>query len=26
MENNKMCRKWETALKEYIELRCEWKV
>jgi dTDP-4-dehydrorhamnose reductase len=23
MENNKMCRKWETALKEYIELRCE---
>ena len=23
MENAKMCRKWETALKEYIELRCE---
>lgn len=23
MENNKMCRKWETALKEYLELRCE---
>ncbi len=23
MENNKICRKWETALKEYIELRCE---
>ncbi len=23
MENNRMCRKWETALKEYIELRCE---
>lgn len=23
MENNKICRSWETALKEYIELRCE---
>ena len=23
MENNKICRKWETALKEYLELRCE---
>lgn len=23
MENNRMCRKWETALKEYMELRCE---
>ena len=23
MENNKFCRKWETALKEYLELRCE---
>ena len=23
MENNKLCRKWETALKEYLELRCE---
>ncbi len=23
MENNHICRNWETALKEYIELRCE---
>lgn len=23
MENNRICRKWETALKEYIDLRCE---
>ena len=23
MENNKICRNWETALKEYLELRCE---
>lgn len=23
MENNKLCRKWDTALKEYMELRCE---
>ncbi len=23
MENNKICRNWETALKEYMELRCE---
>ena len=23
MENNHMCRNWESALKEYIELRCE---
>lgn len=23
MENNRICRKWETALKDYIELRCE---
>ena len=23
MENNGICREWETALKEYIELRCE---
>ena len=23
MENNGICRKWETALKEYLELRCE---
>lgn len=23
MENNKICRNWEVALKEYIELRCE---
>ncbi len=23
MENNRICRKWETALKEYMELRCE---
>ena len=23
MENNKLCRNWEVALKEYLELRCE---
>ncbi len=23
LENNRICRKWETALKEYLELRCE---
>ncbi len=23
MENNKICRNWETALKDYMELRCE---
>ncbi len=23
MENNKICRNWQTALKEYLELRCE---
>ena len=23
MENNRICRKWETALKDYMELRCE---
>ena len=23
MENNKLCRKWDSALKEYLELRCE---
>ena len=23
MENNKICRNWKTALKNYIELRCE---
>ncbi|MBQ9246716.1 dTDP-4-dehydrorhamnose reductase [bacterium] len=23
MENNRCCRKWETALKDYLELRCE---
>ena len=23
MENNKICQNWETALKEYIDLRCE---
>lgn len=23
MENNKICRNWKTALKEYIDLRCE---
>ena len=23
MDNNHICRKWETALKEYMELRCE---
>ena len=23
MDNNRICRKWETALKEYMELRCE---
>ncbi len=23
MENNKICRNWELALKEYLELRCE---
>ncbi len=23
MENNKSCRSWESALKEYLELRCE---
>ena len=23
MENNKICRNWESALKDYLELRCE---
>ena len=23
MENNKICRDWKVALKEYIDLRCE---
>ena len=23
MDNGRMCRKWETALKDYIDLRCE---
>ena len=25
MDNEDFCRNWEIALKEYLELRCEWK-